>query len=83
MRAVLLTILTFGGLFGGFVVYTRLAAPPARAPAAEAIATESAINSPTTTQPTVAQPWVNLYDKDGQFYGRLRAVTCVPTPDGM
>jgi lipopolysaccharide export system protein LptA len=86
MRAWILMLCTVITLFGAFVLYTRIAAPPARP-----ITSDIAAPSPSSTAPASAAPgepsaagaWVNLYDKNARFYGRLRSAACIPTPDHL
>lgn len=84
MRSLLLAFATAAMLFGAFVVYTRLAAPPARPEDEQAVATQPSPSvEGNTNGPMVSGAWVNLYDKSGRFYGRLRSRECTPLADGI
>jgi lipopolysaccharide export system protein LptA len=82
-RSLVLMLTTVGALLCVFIVYTRLAAPPSRADDQPMPITTSGPAAGAAGQQFAAGAWVNLYDKDGQFYGRLRSQACVPQPDHL
>jgi lipopolysaccharide export system protein LptA len=84
MRSFVLIITTTAVLFAAFLVYARLASPPHR-DAQQAAAATVPVAAPrgNSNQTYATGAWSNLYDKDGQLYGRLRSRECIPRSDGQ
>jgi hypothetical protein len=82
MRSFFIILGTAAALMCAFAMYVHLSAPPGReADPADGAAPIPVANADGQTYMTGA--WSNLYDKDGQLYGRLRSAKCVPEADGL
>jgi hypothetical protein len=81
MRSLGLILTTAAALFCVFLLYVHLATPPPRMDVTDA-AGPATLPVSVKDQPYAAGAWSNMYDRDGQLYGRLRSQVCVPRPDG-